>query len=530
MHRCLEIPELLDIISEYCSAQTLLDFAKCCKGLHLRVMPRLYASNEVPLSGILSHAPSDVFVKHHVPHKLNLQRSVRNERDWERIVWVAKHVRKLRASWDGFNTNSFNRITKWSGYPTPLFPKLHTLLWKYDFFPPGALSMLQMLINPDLTLLILGGERVSKPWGPRSLSLNQSMTLLKVASTVSPSLPSMKIANAIVDGNSLRPFVHLCFLAVELDHFKNPEINRLIAALPSLHTLHLEPLSQRRQEHPLPEPHYVQGDFPALQCVSMNFSGTLRNALPWSQLRSITARGGTWSYYGTTELYQSAYSLLKNITGVWSSSPPALRQLRLLLLYGRARSTVRLDLKDMLLSFTKLTTLEIIFKQTGFKIPFGDEDILRIVSSLPALEHFALQTPMTSQRFAKNQPGGPTQTDMPTARSLIYIAEYCSSIRTVDMFVKFQAQFPSVVAPNGTLQEIAFGRSWITAPITTASFLHILFPNLKVFNVTADKDYLVSNSLEDSEVKQAWESAQEMARLCGVECFAKTYDWATSPY
>ncbi|KAH8829879.1 hypothetical protein DL96DRAFT_1590782 [Flagelloscypha sp. PMI_526] len=115
------------------------------------------------------------------------------------------------------------------------------------------------------------------------------------------------------------------------------------------------------------------------------------------------------------------------------------------------------------------------------------------------------------------------QTDMPSPRSLIYVAECCSSILTVDLYVNFQVQLPSVVAPNSTLQEIAFGRSWIPSPRATASFLQILFPNLKVFNVTADKDYLVPDTFGILEVKQAWESAQEMASLCGAECFAKTY-------
>ncbi|KAH8829880.1 hypothetical protein DL96DRAFT_1590787 [Flagelloscypha sp. PMI_526] len=382
--------------------------------------------------------------------------------------------------------------------------------------------MFQMLLNPSLNLLILGGrpyERWSRCRVSPHLNQNESSALLAVAGTISGSLPSLELTTHL-DGSSLSHFRQLHSLTVDIDFFMTPVAISSIASLPSLRTLHLKSPWAWEQKGSLPSPPYAQGGFPVLQFVNVTNTANLREAIPWCQLTSVTVDGRDEPDYTSTVQYQSIFSLLMKMTNARSLAPANLRQLRLWPCYYSRNSKIRLDPTDNILLFKHLTTLDIVFLGAGWGLDFKDDDILRIVTALTALEHLTLQSPMINQPFVTEHNDAP---HMPTPRALIYIAEHCLSIRSVDLFMTFTSQFPTVTSSNHSLEEIAFGRSSIPSVTSAASFLHALFPTLKIFNVTAlDNPDIHSAShpgaaIEALELKNALENAQGMARVCDAE-------------
>ncbi|KAH8829881.1 hypothetical protein DL96DRAFT_1590789 [Flagelloscypha sp. PMI_526] len=454
MHRCLLVPELLDLVCRHLDAQTLLNLLQCCKALKPQVLDALYAYHEVPLSGVLSHGPAHILAKRHTPHRLQILKPFKTTEDWYSIETIARRVKRLDVSWEGFNSFAFKHLRRWSGYPNNMFSRLDSLAWRIEFGPAGWIHLARMILGHQLRTLILDNTPTLYPPIPLpGLAADDITAFMSAISATCPSISTFvhQKGRIISGGGLLRNFLELCSLVIGVDALFDAETLNAIRSLPLLRSLHLT--SHLYWTSPIGNAVACSHKpFPSLREVKIE-SGNLAQFiafLPWAQLSSLD--------FASTSIYE-----LRHRTAL---SPTHLRQLRI---EEYRYPPADMDEIIMVLPYTSLTSLEIINHTYEFCV--DDDSLLLLVTALTSLEHLCLKARITDYRSYRL-----------TSRAFIDVATHCPFIHEMDITVLlFPPPLPEFEISNTSLESIGLGVTRITRPLEIASFLKTLFPSLKRF-------------------------------------------------
>ncbi|KAJ7748374.1 hypothetical protein B0H16DRAFT_1420667 [Mycena metata] len=463
MHPALRVPELLRLIcldigggNKFFPSglQELAMLARTCTTISEHALDVLWADSPTILD-LMECMPPDLWKKDGSVRRPILRN------DWERPLKYMHRVRRLDC------TNTFPKSIDVAALfeilrvslPTPhLFPNLRHLCWHRG----DSLSLLPLLLAPGITYIHLG-----------TFTSTAHLTLLATLATRCPALTNVSIYQGKSGSNTQNAVNAVSSFACGLNHIQNLSLCTLdqsafvhLANLPSLRSLTLRtcrvltPITGEAAKFPvLDRLTLCSAPFVAV----LAFICTLSNSSPLETFVVHLAAHPSAPYL--MQLYAALNdhlrpSSLRNLSIITdsSASKPSPE------FSGIPFATIR-----HLLYFPNLHTLKLC---GPFGIDIDDSAVLSMARAWPELTSLALCATYLPRRKLH-----------PTLLSLLYLAEHCPKLESLELAVDASA-IPTIDAERyrGALQHKL--QSWrvagslISSPLRVARFLSGLFTQL----------------------------------------------------
>ncbi|KAJ7037557.1 hypothetical protein C8F04DRAFT_1393501 [Mycena alexandri] len=475
MHRALMIPELLRLICleidgglnfiSPLGTRQLAILARTCTTISAHALDVLWAFHPT-LMNLLACMPSDLWNK-----DKSLRRPILQS-DWERPLQYMHRVRHLCCMGGSFprkiHLSALFEIIRLS-LPTPhLFPNLRYLRWTIDY--PNSLSLVPLLLAPGITAITLG-----------TFISTQDLTLLATLAARCPALMKVSIfedTREQLDGSkAVSSFV--CGLShiqvLSLGNLDQPAFMHLanVHSLRELDLIASPRLTQITDEGPkfVALRHLAVSSTPAKAVLALICALSYSSPLQSLEI-DLKPRP---SALLLEQLYAALKqhlppSLLQDVTITTESlSRPGLQ------IPGIPFTTI-----GHLLYFPNLRTITL---QDDFGVDISDDALCSMARAWPGLESLSLCAAHLPQRALR-----------PTLFSLLYLAEHCPKLMTLDL-AEDASTVPLVDEQRyrKTLQHKlcswSVAGSLSSSPLPVARFLSGLFTQLdSIINVQEGPD------------------------------------------
>ncbi|KAF7330114.1 F-box domain-containing protein [Mycena sanguinolenta] len=486
MHRCLEIPEIVDMIcaeldpsySWSFSSHNLANLARTCTSLFGPALPYLWASST--LSRILiSCMPSDLWAdditKGSGPlakkkHQIRQLRPI-HESDWGRVKFYGRLVKQLSSGADHWSLSSaFPALSASS--PEGLFPSLQTLHWyhsKDDF------RFIDLFLYPTVTKILVRA------------SSDANSSFFSTLATKCPKLIEFSLAPTGYANSepAVSEFVRSlqCVQKISVLSLDQRALDHL-SGLTTLNELMLSSLPEVLTLRPIHQ--------------SPTFSALRRLALHYPSIRSTTQFLGWCS---RVSLVEFKTWLREAVLGKWTAFlPPFQRLFSIPLsnlsidgdydgLEGSDPNIHVITLQSMrrIFAFINLTKL-VITSLVGFDL--DNDAVAELARAWPQIVTLTLAV-----CFPRHAPRA-------TLSCLQSFAQHCPHLCTLTMVLDARVAPGTDVGPRThfvqhTLTTIRVDHSPLTDPVYAARFLSGVFP--KLVEVQTQREYYANDEEQEQE-------------------------------